>query len=292
LGTNNEHGTERRIALAYDGSIHGDWVGRYALRLARAAGSPLEVVHVDDGALPSAALETRLNRLRDMAAASGVDLSARELGSTGDVAGAIDAAFPADDGTLVVCGLRARESGRGLLRGTVSEALLSRGRHDVLAVRVVSPSLLGHARHVLFCVSGTPESAAAAGPFLELLAPELTRLSLLTVVSHPFERVSRPTAGDLRRLHARGTHFLQQVEAELESALGSFEIPFDPHVSISRDWPAEITRQAGRARAELVMLGATEHTLTRRLFGNPLESVLRDAVCDIAIFRLARARRA
>jgi nucleotide-binding universal stress UspA family protein len=112
------------------------------------------------------------------------------------------------------------------------------------------------------------------------------------VVSHPFERVSRPTAGDLRRLHARGTNFLQQVEAELESALGSFEIPFDPHVSISRDWPAEITRQAGRARAELVMLGATEHTLTRRLFGNPLESVLRDAVCDIAIFRLARARRA
>lgn len=281
----------RGVVLAYDGSIHGDWVARYALRLARAAGSGVEIVHVDDGALSPTALEPRLAHLRDVAAASGVDVSLRELGRTRDVAGIIDAVVPAGAGRIVVCGLRARESGRGLLQGTVSEQLLRRRHHDVLAIRVVSPSLLGHARHLLFCVSGSLASARAAAPFLELFAPELTRLSLLTVVSHPLGRLARPTADDLRNLRSRGMDFLHRVEAELRGPLGAFEIPLDPHVSISSDWPDEVTRHAGRARAELLLVGASEHSLSRRLFGNPLENVLQEAVCDVAIFRRARTGR-
>lgn len=281
------------IVLGYDGSLHAEWVGRYAVRLARASGMGLEVVHVDDGTLSEGALESRFAHLREVADASGVEVSLRYLsGSRADVAAVLDAEIPTDPGRILVAGLRGRKSRRGLLHGTVAEKLLRSTRHDVLAIRIVSPSLLGHARHILFALSQAPHVASRAAPYLHLFAPELTRLSLLTVVSPPLGRLSRPTGSDLRVLHARGLDCLQQAEDELRAALVPFEIPCDSHVSMSGDWPAEITRFAGAARAELVLVGATERTLTRQVvFGNPLERVLADAVCDVAIFRRAWAVR-
>jgi nucleotide-binding universal stress UspA family protein len=278
------------VVLAYDGSIHGDWVGRYAIRLARASGTGLEVVHVDDAALAAAAVDLRLAHLREVAAASGVEVSLRHLpGAAPEVAEAIDAGVPAGTGRIIVAGLRARKSGRGLMHGTVSEQLLRFGHHDVLAIRVVSPSLLGHARHILFSFSQNPHSAERAAPFLRAFAPELTRLSLLTVMSPRLGRLSSPTGRDLRALRARGMDWLHRVEAELRGRLAPSEIPFDPHVAVSWDWPSEITRHAGRARAELVLVGSTERTLAMRVvFGNPLERVLHEAVCDVAVFRRAQ----
>jgi nucleotide-binding universal stress UspA family protein len=279
------------IVFAYDGSVHGNWVGRYAIRLARASKLDLQVVHVDDGALDPAEVESRFAHLREVAAASGVDVSLRQLpGSAAGVTAVLDAAVPAADGRILVAGLRARRSGRGLLHGTVSEGLLRLMNHDVLAIRVVSPSLLGHARHLLFSVSQNPRAPRRAAPFLRLFAPELTRLSLLTVVPPRLGPLAKPTAEDLRALRSRGMECLHRAEAELRGDLAPLEIRFDPHVSVSGDWPNEITRHAGRARAELVLLGASERTLTSRFaFGDPLERVLSDAVCDVAIFRRARA---
>lgn len=280
-----------RIVFAYDGSIHADWVGRYAIRLARESEAGLEVLHVDDGVLTAAVVESRFAHLRAVAAALGVEVSLSQLpgSAAGGVARALDAAVPADTGRILVSGLRVRRSRRGLLRGTVSEQLLRYGHHDVLAIRVVSPSLLGHARHVLFSLSQNPYAANRAALFLRLFAPELTRLSLLTVMSPRLGRLSSPTGDDLRMLRARGMDHLLRVEAQLRGALAPFEIPFDPHVAVSWNWSTEITRAAGRARAELVLVGATERTLARRFaFGSPLERVLDDAVCDIAIFRRAQ----
>jgi len=279
-----------QIVLAYDGSIHGDWVGRYAIRLARAAESSLEVVHVDDGALGPAAIESRLGHLREVATTAGVDVSLRHVPCrSADVAGALDAAIPPGEGHVLVAGLRARRSTRGLLHGTVSERLLRLTHHDVLAIRVVSPSLLGHPRHVLFCLSENRHSVDRAAPFLRLFASELTRLSLLTVVSPRLGALARPTGSDLRALRAAGWDVLDRAEAALRGVLAPFEVPFDPHVTVSGDWADEITREASRTKAELVLMGSTEHTLTSRFFaGNPLERVLDDAVCDVAIFRRAR----
>jgi nucleotide-binding universal stress UspA family protein len=274
------------IVLAYDGSTHGDWVGLYAIRLARASGLGLEVAHVDDGVLGEAALESRLAHLREVAAASAVDFSVRHLaGSPRSVARVLDAAVPAARGHIIVSGLRRHESGRGLLHGTVSDKLLRLRHHDVLAIRVVSPGLLGHARHILWSLSEHPHGASRAAPFLRGFAPELTRLSLLTVLSPRLGRLSSPTGDDLRSLRTRGMDYLLGVEAQLRGVLAPFEIPVDPHVAVSWDWPAEITRHAGRVEAELVLVGSTERTLARQsVFGNPLEKVLHDAVCDVAIF--------
>lgn len=282
------------IVFAYDGSTHGDWVGHYAVRLARASDVGLEVLHVDDGALSVSALEQRFVHLRELALASGVDVTLRHLPrSPAGVASALDSAVAADGERIMLAGLRARRSSRGLLRGTVSQDLLRLRRNDVLAIRVVSPSLLGHARHILLCLSQNPHTAGRSAPFLRLFAPELTRLSLLTVMSAPLGRLASPTGADLRALRARGMDHLERAEAILRGALAPFEIPFDPQVGISGEWPAEVIRHAGRARAELVLLGWTERALTRqRVFGNPLERVLRDAVCDVAIFSRRLANRA
>jgi len=136
------------IVLAYDGSTHGDWVGRCAIRLARAARTGLEVLHVDDGALSGAEREGRLSLLSDVAAASGVEVALRHLPqAAAGVAPAIEAAVPAAAGHVLVSGLRARTSARGLLRGTVAEQLLRLGRHDVL-----------------FSLSQNPHSATRAAP--------------------------------------------------------------------------------------------------------------------------------
>jgi nucleotide-binding universal stress UspA family protein len=248
------------------------------------------IVPVDDGSLSAEALESRLLHLREVAAATGVGVSLRRLPGRGaDVARVLDAAVPLGVGSVIVSGLRARRSRRGLLHGTVSERLLRFTHHDVLAIRVVSPSLLGHARHILFSLSQNPRSSARASSFLKLFAPELTRLSLQTVMSPLLGGLSRPTAQDLRTLRARGREYLRGVEADLRGALAPFEVSLDPHVSVSSDWPGEIIRHAGRTRAELLLLGSTERTLTRRfVFGNPLERVLRDAICDVAIYRASR----
>jgi len=283
-----------RIVLAYDGSIHADWVGRYAVRLAGASGSGLEVLHVDDGASMAGVVESRLAHLREIAAKSSVDVSLRQLAlpPAGGVAGALHAAVPPDAGCIIVSGLRARESGRGLLRGTVSERLLRSGHHDVLAIRVVSPSLLGHARHVLLSLSENPDAARRAALFLRLFASDLASLSLLTVVSPRLGRLASPTGADLRSLRARGMQHLSQVESQLRGALAPFEIPFDAQVSVAWDWSTEVTQFAARTRPDLVLLGSTERTLASRfVFGNPLERALRDAVCDVAIFRRAQGAR-
>jgi len=76
-----------------------------------------------------------------------------------------------------------------------------------------------------------------------------------------FGQLSRLTAADLRALHARGVDYLNRVEAELRGPLTPFEIPVGPHVSVGSDWATEITRQAGRARAELVLAQAQSQLL-------------------------------
>ena len=277
--------------FAYDGSTHGDWVARYAVRLARGRSSPLLVLHVDENATHGARVDVKLQHLRDIAEASGVPFQARHLPlRSRSVARALEAELHDLRGSLLVTGLRVRESGRGLLRGTVSEDFLRSARYDVLAVRVVSPGLLGHARHVLYAVSQNPASAKRCAPFLRALAPEMTRLSLLTVLSPRGGRLARPIRAELQSLDAEGNAHLKRCLADLRGALAPFAFPVDSQSSVSSDWPAEVIRHAGRVKAQLLVVGATERSLPERLiFGNALERVLHDTVCDVAIFRRAEA---
>ncbi len=269
--------------FAYNGSTHGDWVGTYAVRLAAAApDSALRVVHVEEHGEDAERFAAKLARLEESAAAAGVALEVRRVAAgSGEVAAVLEEAIPDDPAGIVVTGLRARETGRGLLRGTISERLMSSARHSVLALRVVSPGLLGQVEHLLFALSQNPRSAARAALFLRRFAPGLRRLSLLTVMEPPRAQ----TAAEVNTLHALGREHLRRSQAELRTVYAPRAFPVDPHVAISKDWASEIVRQAARVKAQLLLIGATERSLPSRLvFGNPLERVLEDAPCDVAIF--------
>lgn len=275
------------VVFAYDGSSHCGWVARYAIRLARNGDGSLCIVHVRDGAIDDTALDDGIGHMREIAEAAGVTCTRASIELAPDgVAATISAFMRQRPESVLVLGLRAREDGRGLLKDTVSDALLASSHHDVLAIRVVSPGLMASARHILYALSQNPNSARRGRHFLELLGLQTTRLSLLTVVSPALGRLAHPTANDLRALSAVGSTFLGGVQAELRQTLPPATV-IDPAVVVSGDWPAEITRHAGRIGAELILLGATERTLPRRmLFGNPLERVLHGASCDVGVFRL------
>jgi nucleotide-binding universal stress UspA family protein len=60
-------------------------------------------------------------------------------------------------------------------------------------------------------------------------------------------------------------------------------------VSVSHDWPAQLVMEANRVRAQLLLLGASDHLLADGFrFANPLEAVLRNAACDVGVFRAAQ----
>jgi len=199
---------------------------------------------------------------------------------------AIRASVPPGPDSYLVCGTRSREHKRGLLSGTVAERLL-RSRHcHVLAIRVVQPGLLGLPRQLLLPVSGHPRGFRSGLPLLTLLAPDVSHLQILYVarVSRwQFRLLSRESAEQLRR---PGQAYCDRIEQEIRAQLGPAPPVVDGHVVVSDDVPKAIVIAANKAKSRLIYLGASERNLTERFFfGNPVEQVLRDATCDVAIYR-------
>lgn len=275
------------IVLAHDGSSHCGWVGRYAVHIATHTKGRLWLLHVDEVDDDRDRLDEGVEHLLQVAARANVEAERVHVPKGRDVSASITAFMGQHPNALLVLGLRAREDGRGLLSGTVSESLLHHAPHDVLAIRVTSPGQLGDAKHVLYALSQNPDSARKGREFLRMLAPE--RVSLLTVVQPILGRLASPTGEDLRDLHAVGTSFLAGVQTQLRQSLG--DTPIDATVRVAADWTGEVLRHAGRVDPQLLLLGATERSLPRRIvFGNPLERVLHDATCDVAVFRLGHGQ--
>lgn len=276
------------LFFAYDGSVHDDWIFRYALALAQAHPErTLELLSVEDGPLTRSALEARLAGLARECTARGVTLRERVVPCAREGAAAsLLSAVPRGPEHFLLCGTRVRPRGRGYLAGTVAEALLRARPCQVLAVRVVQPGLLGVPRELLVPVSGHPRGLAAALPFLRLLAPRLERLELLLVKELRRARFLHLDGARAAALRADGLRYLERLEGELraEPALARCEVQRE--VVVSDDAPKEIALAAGRLRAQLIVLGASERSLPQRfMFGNPIEQVLRTAPCDVAVYR-------
>jgi nucleotide-binding universal stress UspA family protein len=79
---------------------------------------------------------------------------------------------------------------------------------------------------------------------------------------------------------------LHAAEATItaEAEIGANKI--DATAVVSDDWPREILITAGRHKSQLIVLEAAARDLRRTfVFGNRLEAMLRDAPCDIAVYR-------
>jgi nucleotide-binding universal stress UspA family protein len=275
------------LVFAYDGSLNGDWIAHYAIRFA--ANTParrLRLVHVHDDA-PAADLPGRMARIEEECRVLGVGFEAElERRRSADVAGRLLELVPPGGATTLICGTRARPRNLALLSGTVSARLLAAGRFCVVALRVVHPGVLGQPGRVLLPLAGHPRGAAHALSLLRLVGTDLSRLHVLFV-----REVSRlfPLDRDreaLDALLAPGQAFVARVEDELRTGLAPLQCEIDSSVVFSDDPAREIVVQAVRRRARLIGLGASARTRAGEILrGSPIERILRDAPCDVAVYR-------
>lgn len=278
---------ERQIYLAYDGSINADWLSRYAIRMvAGLYRRKIILIHIRDRGSPKAPLEAKLAAIAAECQAHGIDLQCviEPLGRS--VAADLLALIPPGTNSYCLCGARIAPRGRGFLAGTVSERLLRSQRFNVMAIRVVSPGLLGRPTTLLFPLAGHPRGFAAAMPFLRMLAPSLAALHLLRVMEvNPFF-FRYISAGAARKRLTEGREYLTRVSAEISGEIGEAGLHLDRHVVLSDDWAKEILVQAGRIHASMIMLGATERNIPSRFFSaGKLEQILRHTPCDVGIYR-------
>ena len=274
------------LHFAYDGSIHGDWVARYAMRMATRLSEPrMRVLHVHDRQVPDSVLETGLARIESECASLSVACEIAVHPARGAVAATLLGLVPQRRDHYLVCGTRARHKGRGFLTGTVSQQLLREGRCQVLSLRVIQPGLLGGPRSFLVPVSGRPEGIQVGLPFLRLMVPESAQLEVLLVHRMSRQRFRSIGHAEAAVLIERGQAYVLGIERALSTELNLPLGRLDAAVVLSDDLPKEIVIQANKAKSQIIYMGASAISLRQRsVYGSPIEQVLRNAPCDIAIY--------
>jgi len=279
------------IYLAYDGSVNGDWVAWYAMNLARRdLGLRLHVIYINTDEIKASAVRAKGTELARTCADMGVDMSLDIMPSSGPGAGSVfrdlRKHIPAQPGTLLVCGARLKAGGRGYLSGTVSEMLLSDKSFDVMAVRVVQPGLLGAPRRFLVPVAGDRSGFLTATDILLRFAPDIDRVQLLRVMMIKRQLLRRLLGNQAGHLRAKGWESLEGRSEELADITGLDHWKVDADVRVSDDWAQDVIIAANRHKSHLILMEASWKNLSAKfLYGNPIEVVLRDAPCDVAIYR-------
>ena len=279
------------IHLAYDGSINGDWVAWYALNLARHdADKRLRVVHVDSGEVKAATVLEKMDEFAHDCERAGVAMDhvcvPCEGPSAVRVFKALLEAVPAGPDTLLVCGARLKEGARGYLAGTVSEKLLSDQTFPVMTVRVAQPGLLGAPTRFLMPVAGDRDGFLTGAHILKRFGPGVARVHLLRVMQLKrlwFRRLENHQA---ERLREKGWAMMRGLGDDLAALVGIDAAKTDVHVTVSDDWAQDVIIAAGRHKTHLILMEAARHDLgVGYLYGNAIEVVLRNAPCDVAIYR-------
>ena len=271
------------VLFAYDGSINGDWVSHYAIRLA--AHDPeraLTLVHVEDGEATTETLAPKLDRIERECARAAVALQTLRHPLRTTVAAAFIEHVPRSN-ALLVCGARVRSGHRGLLTGTVSEALLRTGRWKTVAFRVVLPGLLGHPREVLVPLAAGRPDLRPMLPLLEGLGPDLARIHVLVVEGMRQGRFRRLSTEAARRLIERGHVLAHAAEHQLRQRPQLAAVATDALVTLSDRAVREIAIVATRTKSGLVCTTVAAHDLAGRAASAPLEDLLREAPCDVAV---------
>ncbi len=279
------------IHLAYDGSINGDWIAWYALNLARQeTDRTLRVIYVNTSEISAEAVHAKVSTIESASADCGVTLKLDVVPSSGSGADAVFrdllANVPTHPGTLLICGARLNAGSKGFLAGTVSEKLLSDKSFNVMAVRVAQPGLLGAPRRFLLPVAGNREGFLMSTDILRRFVPSVSRIHLLRVMLVKHLLFRRLQHEQVVQLRTKGWENIAGLDQELAERTGVEEALIDSNVVVSDDWAHEVIIAANRHKSHLILMEAAWKNLRRTFqYGNPLEVVLRDAPCDVAIFR-------
>jgi len=275
------------LYLAYDGSLNGDWISRYAIRFAsHIADRALTLIHVQDGTIPAELLERKIEHLERECREEGVELVPQILPPGRNVLSTMLDVIPAGTQSYVVCGTRARPGRKPFLAGTLSEKLLRLAHFHTLAIRVVHPGLLGAPRDLLLPLAGHPRGFVSAWAFFRLFLPEVESVHLLRgMVVSPL-RLRHLSSAQMRALREHGARYLATVTDEISRGRGAADFHLDTRIVLCEDWVGEILVQVSRLKANLILIGASEQALLHRvLHRNPLERLLRGTPCDVGIYR-------
>jgi len=148
---------DRRIVLAYDGSINADWVSRYAIQMAGTFSCrQLTLIHVIDGTFTRERIKEKFTMITAEGDRHGIACQHLILEQSGNVYSTLLQTIPSGEQSYCLCGARIAPRGQGFLAGTISEKLLRCRQFNVMAIRVVSPGLLGCPRTLLFPLAGHP----------------------------------------------------------------------------------------------------------------------------------------
>jgi len=274
------------IILAYDGSLNGDWVSRYAIRFAAHTGSVLSVLNVRDGSVTNDQMVGKLRRLEYECRTMGVEAVTDILPEERDVCFTLMNHIPSGTGNIVVCGTRVRSRQQRFLSGTVSEKLLRTGLFPVMALRVVQPGLLGAPRDLLLPFSGQPGCFEEAWTFFRLLLPDLDRLFLMRWFEVSAIRLPNLSMARRDAMRQIGERYLAEIGEEIIRRSGDSMFRLDWRIGVCDDWVNEVLVQASRLKVGMVMLSASEGLFDHRfLHGNDLERLLRGTPCDVGIYR-------
>jgi len=275
------------IYLAYDGSLNGDWVSRYGIRLAvHTAEKKLTLVHIQDGGVSPVQVVDKIGKIEQECTAQGIELSRKILPLKKNVFQSLLNAIPHGSKSFVVCGTRIRSKRQAFLSGTISEKFLKSDKFNVLAVRVVQPGLLANPRKFLIPLSGHPRGFMSAWPFFKLFLPEVYEVYLLRVMNVSSFQLLHLSPHRMQVLRKKGLKYLAGVIQEIKQGCGDADFRLDYRVVVSNDWPREIQVHSSKLKTRMILLGASERTrLSRTVYGNALERVLRGTPCDMGIYR-------
>jgi nucleotide-binding universal stress UspA family protein len=275
------------IILAHDGSLYGDWVARYAMRFAATdSDRKLLLLHVCDGHVDPVVAEARFARLAEECAGNAVVCQREMLPLGKSVHRTLRQAIPHDPEALLVCGTRVKPRRQAFLAGTVAEQLLRMHQCPVLALRVVQPGLLGLPHHLLLPLAGHQTGLARLWPIFRRLIPQLRRVHFFYAV--PVNPLTEPLHSIPRRLELRqiGERYLDRIYAELFERIDEPPFTLDRRALTTSDWSRQVLIEASRLKVQILLLGASERSLAHRVFhGQALERILRDAPCDVGIYR-------
>lgn len=286
------NGARGGVFFAYDGSINGDWVARYAIRLASHTSQRLvRLIHVEDGACPAETRAAKLERLAYECEVNAVSLEVITAPLRGTVAASLAAIVPSEPDTFLLCGTRVRPGARGYLRGTVSRQLMRTLACHVIAMRVVQPGLLGTPHRVLLPIERQPRDPLPVGALLRLLRPDVEALHILRIMSIRRHSLVRLGARRINRLRRIGRGQVEHIERELGDSGSVDPDVIDTFVRVSDDWGRQVIVHASHHRSQLVCAGIpARHTAFSAWSAGRLEYLLAHTPCDLALYRGGRGR--
>jgi hypothetical protein len=275
------------IYIAYDGSLHGDWVSRYGIRLAtHTPEKRLTLVHIVDGSVSPVRVAEKIEKIERECNVQGVELHRKILPPKRNVCQSLLEAVPGGGESFVVCGTRIRSKRQAFLSGTISEKLLKYNKFNVLAVRVVQPGLLANPRTLLIPLAGHPRGFQSAWPFFRLFLPAVEEVYLLRIMTLSSFKLRQLSGQGIQELRKKGLKYLGAVMQDIKQGCEPARFRLDCRVVVSNNWPREILVHSNKLKAHMILLGASERTrLGRAIYANSLERVLRETPCDMGIYK-------